>query len=330
MKRPVPERERGAALLAVLLLVAVMGALSATALERLRLSTSLAANISALDQARNFAVGVESLLTLKIDDLLAANAERTTLAGGWNGETRRLPMPGGGIAEATLRDGGNCFNINSVADGILPTALTPRPAGVAQFVALMRVLGVPEGEARRIGDGAGDWADSDQNRSRDGAEDADYGRAGQGYLTGGTLFADISELRAVSGMTPEIYEQIRPWLCALPTTDLSGFNINTLTVEQAPLVAMLAPDRISVDAARRAIAERPTAGWTDLYEFYAHPALNSPLLPLDVQSQPQLRTRWFTLDLQVELQGAELRETALVDARLSPARIAVRRWGTED
>jgi general secretion pathway protein K len=149
-------------------------------------------------------------------------------------------------------------------------------------------------------------------------------------LTGGTLFADISELRAVSGMTPEIYEQIRPWLCALPTTDLSGFNINTLTVEQAPLVAMLAPDRISVDAARRAIAERPTAGWTDLYEFYAHPALNSPLLPLDVQSQPQLRTRWFTLDLKVELQGAELRETALVDARLSPARIAVRRWGTED
>jgi hypothetical protein len=51
---------------------------------------------------------------------------------------------------------------------------------------------------------------------------------------------------------------------------------------------------------------------------------------MDVQSQPQLRTKWFALDLGIELQGAELRETALVDARIQPARIAVRRWGTED
>src|SRR3546814_2133782 len=64
--------------------------------------------------------------------------ERTTLAGGWNGETRRLPMPGGGLAEATIRDGGNCFNINSVADGQFATALTPRAAGVDQFTALLR------------------------------------------------------------------------------------------------------------------------------------------------------------------------------------------------
>jgi general secretion pathway protein K len=330
MKRPVPEGERGAALLAVLLLVAVMGALSAAALERLRLSTSLAANITALDQARSFAVGIESLLALRVEDLIALSPEKTTLAGGWNGETRQIPLPGGGMAAATLRDGGNCFNINSVAEGVQPTALTPRPAGVAQFVNLMRVLEVPEGDARRIGDAAGDWVDADQNRSRDGAEDPEYMRAGQGYRTGGTYFADVSELRAVSGMTPEIYERIRPWLCALPSTELSGFNINTLGIEQAPLIAMLAPERISLDAARRAIADRPTGGWSDLYDFFAHPALAGPLLPMDVQSQPQLRTKWFALDLGIELQGAELRETALVDARIQPARIAVRRWGTED
>lgn len=329
MKR-VPEREKGAALLAVLLLVAIMGALSAAALERLRLSMRLASNVSALDQARSFVIGIESLLALRADDLRAADPERTTLAGGWNGQTRRIPLPGGGFADATLRDGGNCFNINSVAEGESPAPLTPRPTGVAQFVALMQLLGVPEGDARQVADGAGDWVDSDSDRSRDGAEDNEYRGSAQGYRTGNTLFADVSELRAVSGMTPEIYERIRPWICALPSTELSQINVNTLGVEQAPLIAMLAPNQIGLEGARQAIASRPASGWSSVAEFYANPAFRSPALSLDVQLQPQLRTRWFALDLDVELQGAELRETALVDARIAPARIAARRWGTED
>ena len=330
MKTEVPPGERGAALLAVLLLVAIMGAVSAAALGRLRLSTSLAANITALDQARSFAIGVESLLALRIDDIIASSPERTTLAGGWNGETRRLPMPQGAIAEATLRDGGNCFNINSVGEGALPTALTARPSGVGQLIALMRVLEIPEGSARRIAQAAGDWVDSDRDRIGEGAEDEAYLGTEQGYRTGNTLFADVSELRSVAGMTPEIYERVRPWLCALPAAELSPINVNTLSVEQAPLVAMLAPERISLAAAKQAIADRPVTGWTNLADFYAHPALQNPALPLDVQLQPQLRTRWFALHLRVELEGAELTETALVDARVAPAKVTVRRWGTED
>ena len=103
----VPPSERGAALLTVLLLVSVMAALAAGALERLRLSTALAVNNAALDQARAFAIGVESLLALKADDVIALDPERTTLAGGWNGQTRTIPMPGGGLVQATIRDGGN-------------------------------------------------------------------------------------------------------------------------------------------------------------------------------------------------------------------------------
>jgi general secretion pathway protein K len=326
----VPPGERGAALLAVLLLVAIMGALTASALERLRLSTSLAANTAALDQARAFAIGVESLVALTIDDLIARSPERTTLAGGWNGARRRLPMPGGAVAEATVRDGGNCFNINSLADGLPPAVLAPRPAGIAQFQALMQLLEVPEGAARQIAEAAGDWVDSDSKPNPQGAEDQQYAGAAQGYRTGNTLFADVSELRAVSGVTPEVYERLRPWLCALPTTDMSPINVNTLMVEQAPLLAMIAPRQISLDSARRVIAGRPAAGWNSPTDFYQSPELRSLALPLDVQLQPQLRTRWFALDLLVELQGAEMTETALIDARLAPARVAVRRWGSED
>src|SRR3546814_1176137 len=113
-------------------------------------------------------------------------------------------------------------------------------------------------------------------------------------------------------MTPEIYQRARPWLCALPSTDLSPINVNTLSVEQAPLLVMLAPDQIGIDEARRVIANRPTAGWGNLVDFYSEPGLEDVVLPVDIQLQPQVRTRWFALDLRIDLPGAELREAALV------------------
>jgi general secretion pathway protein K len=239
-------------------------------------------------------------------------------------------MPGGGLARATVRDGGNCFNINSVAQGRTPLELQPRTVGIEQFAGLMRALDVPEAEAQQIAEAAADWVDTDPDRSRNGAEDGEYGSAAQGYRVGNTLFAEPSELRALAGMTPEIYARIRPFVCALPTTDLSPINVNTLVLEQAPLIAMLEPSQITLDRARQVIATRPAAGWSQLADFYLMPELQFVRLPVDVQSQPQLRTRWFTLDLAVELQGAALTETALVDARIAPSRVVVRRWGNDD
>lgn len=322
--------ERGAALLTVLLLVAVMGALTAAALDKVRLSMALAANGAALDQARSFAVGIESLMALRIDDIIAANPDRTTLAGEWNGVARPMELPGGGMAQTTIRDGGNCFNINSVVEGTEPTALTPRPSGITQFASLMRVMEVPAATAQQIAEAAGDWVDADDIPNRQGGEDAAYADGAPPYRPGNTLFADVSELRAVRGMTPEIYRVIRPWLCALPATDMSPINVNTLTPEQAPLIAMLGPEQISLDLARQAIAQRPPDGWDSIVEFYRLPALERVVLPFDVQVQPQTKTRWFALDLRIELQGAELAETALVDARIAPARVVARQWGSDD
>jgi general secretion pathway protein K len=237
-------------------------------------------------------------------------------------------MPDGAAVDAAVRDGGNCFNLNSVAEIKGPGVFASRLIGIRQFEDFMRVLGVPQDGARRISEAAGDWVDSDGDRSPAGAEDANYGA--DRYRTGNTLFAEPSELRALSGVTPEIFALLRPWLCALPTAELSPININTLSVEQAPLLSMLSPGQIPVETARQVIAVRPAAGWASLSDFYRTRELIAVNLPLDVQMQPQLRTRWFRADLQVELQGAELRETVLLDARVAPSRVVARRWGQEE
>ena len=77
-RRQVRPREKGAALLAVLLLVAVTGAIAAAAMEKLRLSRAVAMNAVAIDQARAYAHGIEQIAIL----VFASRSNHPTLGGG--------------------------------------------------------------------------------------------------------------------------------------------------------------------------------------------------------------------------------------------------------
>jgi general secretion pathway protein K len=319
----VPERERGAALLAVLVVVAVTGALAAAGMEKLRLSAALAANGAALDQARGYALGLEQLLALTVEDVQAKSPGRTTLAGGWNGRSRSFPLPNGAIATAQVRDGGNCFNLNGLVSGDPVTGLRAEPAGIARFARLMTLIGIPEPEAARIADSAADWADTDGTPRPLGAEDPDYAAAERPYRAANTWFAEPSELRAVAGVTPESYARLRPWICALPAAGPGTINVNTLAPAEAPLLAML-DARLGLEEARRAIAARPQAGWSNVEDFARAARLQ---LPQPALAQLGVRTDWFAFDLRVELDGAELEQGTLIDARFRPVRVAARHWG---
>ena len=318
-------RETGAALLTVLILVGVMGAIATTMFDRLRLATRLAGNGAAIEQARAFGLVGETLLTTRIDDLVAASPTRTTLAGGWLGRTLPLPLPVG-TAAARVTDGGNCFNLNSLVVGNAPEELVSRQAGMTQFAALMRAIGVAEAPARRSAAAAADWIDSDDETNSEGAEDAVYARAVKPYRTAGTLMAEASELRAVTGVTAELYDRIRPWVCALPVAEMSPINVNTLLPAQAPLVAMLAADDSGLAGARALLARRPGAGWATIDAFWDD---YGQQVEGAVLRQPQLRTQWFATEMRVAVADAELVQTTLVDARRTPARVVTRRWTDE-
>lgn len=316
--------ERGAALLTVLMLVSVMAVLSASALERLRLSTRIAANAGAIDQARAYALAAEGIAASRISTLVEADPARTPL--GWAGRETNLPLPGG-VSTVVVQDGGNCFNLNSVVSGSPGAPLMTRPEGIKQFVALMKVLGIGEGEARRVAVSLADWVDSDGNPQPEGAEDSSYAGGETPYKTANTLIADPSELRAVAGVTPALYERVRPWICALPATDLSPINVNTLTPEQAPLLSMLLPDMLTPDRARALIAARPANGYESGYAFWQQLASRGQVPDMGATQQTGVRTRWFALRLHVRLGDNEIEETALIDASTLPAKLVRRSWG---
>lgn len=318
--------ERGAALLTVLLLVAVISVLAASALEKLRLSTRLAANGAAIEQARAFAYAAETVATIRVNSILAQDAARTTLAGGWAGKPYALPVPGG-IATLTVTDGGNCFNLNGLVKQTEPGLYVAQRNQVTQFVRLMKLIGIPGQVADGIAAASADWIDTDANPLPMGAEDSAYLGKDVPYRTPNTLMTDPSELRAVAGMTPEIYDKVAPWVCTLPVAKPSRINVNTLQPEQAPLFAMLFPDTMDLGKARALLLQRPPDGYDSTVDFWNQPVLGNLNADQDAKNnETGVRTYWFDMKIDVTAYGVQLTQTDLLDATHQRAQIVSRQW----
>lgn len=316
-----PDRERGAALLTVLLLVAVMATIAATALDRIAVATHLSANAAVAAQARQWLGMAEQLAAARIEDLLVADRSQT-IAGPWLDQPRTIALPDGGIIRARVRDGGNCFNLNSLATESPAGALVSDPRAVGQFRALMVLLGVDGGSAARVAASAADWVDSDASPQPDGSEGA------SGAMPPNSRMADPSELRSVPGMTPAHYALIAPFLCALPVTEPVSLNVNTLRPEQAPLLAMLAPEQIGLDRARAHLAERPASGFGSVVNFWQSGAFAGITPPAEAAAQVKVRSAWFLLQTEVSGGGIDLAARSLIDARSDRARIVSRAYGS--
>lgn len=309
--------EQGAALLSVLMLVALVALLATLALERTRLGTRLAGNAIAGEQALTRLHGASALLLARIEGRGATLGEPLTLDMGDGAEP----------VIARLGEGANCFNLNSLVTGGSEDDLTVRPVGVLQFAALMRALGVDARIAGQVAAAAADWIDSDARAEPGGGEDGFYAGLAPSYLPANRFMADVSELRAVRGVTPALYRMVRPWLCALPTADLAPINVNSLAPRQAPLLAMLAPQSIGPEAARAFLAARPAGGYASREAFWAIPARAGLTPPAEVAQQVSVETRWIAASLRAQT-GDQVREMRLlIDARKRPFRIVAVRMG---
>lgn len=93
--------------------------------------------------------------------------------------------------------------------------------------------GMSKDEAKSLVDAIRDWKDEDDDVSDLGAESRYYKGLTPAYLPRNGAFATLAELRWVKGMTPEIYEKVRPYI----TLNSSG-QINLNTASEAVLMAL--------------------------------------------------------------------------------------------
>jgi general secretion pathway protein K len=289
----------------------------------------LSANGNALAQARMFTYATEAIAAARLEDLVARDAAQTTLAGDWLGKPQTIPIPIG-AATASVRDAGNCFNLNSLVTGT-DGQYVASATGQEQMTSLMVVLGIDANAAPILAASAADWADSNVTPLSNGAEDDSYRAAATPHLVANRLYAHPSELRAVKGVTPAIYAKLQDWICALPDPVLSPLNVNTLLPEQAPLLAMLfPPGKMNLTFARSYLAKRPASGYGSLIRFWAAPEIAALEPSSLVQGQVKLTSNYFLLNTNVSFGELKLAGQSMIVASPAPARVVWRSWGEEE
>lgn len=328
MRRQNTGDRRGMALLTVLLLVAVMAVVCVLLLDQVRFSVRRATNLEHQAQMQGQAAAAEAA---------ARHLLATTVQSGATGQ--RLPPAGqtqvvdldNGQVRTWVGDGQVCFNLNSLVFG-QGEDLRPNPQGAAQLVELGTALGLSRPAMVRLANALTDWMDSDQAvTAPGGAEDADYATRAAPYRTAGLMLADVTELRAVAGVSAQAYERLRPYVCALPEARLTRLNLNSLTGSHAPLLMAISGGQMTLGAARAALASRPAQGWSSPDAFWALPVLNEVVADDQMRGQSVLASRYFRLRIEVDAGDSRSLRTALIHVpNEGPARTVIRRWTPEE
>ena len=121
-------------------------------------------------------------------------------------------------------------------------------ADVPLLSRLVQVLGEPPDASDALAAAIVDWRDADDlSQPVGGAEDGDYAAAGRPYGAKDAPFETIAELEQVLGMTPDLYARLEPFL-----TLYSGRGQPDATYAQGPVLVAMGMDATAWLAQREA------------------------------------------------------------------------------
>lgn len=312
------EREKGAALIVVLLLVATLSFIL------LSITNTVTASVerSTADRARADiywrAAAGEQIARVILSRYLEGKPARMAPNSDIFAGPIETPIEGG-RATINFYDATACFNLNSLVAGG-QGSFAADAANVPKFAALLEGIGLGTGEARKIADVIIDFVDSDDTTSGQGAEDGFYTALPTPYRTGGQLIRSVSELRAMDGVSRAIFQRVRPFLCALDTSAPMAINGNMLRPAQAPLAAaLLGPDASAADFAA-AIEAMPPGGVAAVTDF-----------PSPLPTVPGISTvsNYIEAQIRLEVNHLTIEEKLLFDATTSPPKLIARTFGDD-
>lgn len=261
------DKEGGTVLLTTLLIMTVMAAVSVAIMDDIRFAVKRTINVGDYAQADWYVKGAEDFAESYITSQLGALQPEMQNQLFKEAQTFTFPYEGG-MMRLNVRDGTDCFALGSLvsSEGVSASV------GRRQFSNLLIALGWPDNDARNLTGVLADWIDTDTQRGLNGAEDGDYLRREPPHRTANTALASVMELRSLEGMTEELYQSIRPYLCARAAGENSMLNINTAEPIDAFLLSAILGGVEHYQTALQIITERPPEGYKE-ESFQDIPAL---------------------------------------------------------
>ncbi|AUH00117.1 type II secretion protein K [Prodigiosinella confusarubida] len=293
-------RQRGVALLVVMLILALMVTVAYSITERTGMAWQRTESQLNRMQAKWYARGAEALVeSILLQDALAS-PKQTSLGQSWS-RVMHQTLSDGGEIRSQVQDGLTCLNLNALNQhdnkngNTEKTSDTLMSAPYAAKVLRQLIIGLGEDATRadNVVDAIRDWIDEDSQPRAKGAEDESY----PAYHPANQNMVDVSELRVVSGMDTALYRRLLPYVCVLPVKTMM-INVNTLRVEQAPLMSALFMGELNTEDAQAVLSQRPAKGWGSVNEF-----IRLQQLPDGSKAGAQkvlaIKSEWFFADVQV-------------------------------
>ena len=301
--------QQGAALVIVLMLVATLSFIVLSLSQMTALSVQRASHIGARHELYWRAIGAEQLAASTLKALFAEENVRLTDEAPLFTATHVLPLEdGAGTIE--FADRTSCFNVNSVTAG---EKEEDREQTQTEFLALAKSLNIGAGEAQTILASLIDWIDDDRDAVPGGAEDRIYTALPAPYRTGGRAIADTTEMRAMKGVTAELYGVLAPYLCARSGNVATTVNVNMLTPEQAPILVSLLNGKVSLVESLSIISARPPGGYGTVEQFWQTVSAKVDLKKEDMEGRFAVLPSFIEARVSLELGDSEIVMRSLFD-----------------
>lgn len=263
-------KNRGVALITVLLIVALAAVLATQMTGRLQLQMQRTNNITLNQQAYWYAMGAEAFAKTILISTFEDEPDVTHLEQMWaQGETS-FPVDYGTIT-GEIFDMHACFNLNALRlEKTAQTNNAKKPALQTAFEELiisLGVEGVDQFEAEYMTDALVDWLDEDSAiASAGGAEDNDYSSKEFPYLAANHYLASLTELRLIEHFTVPVINKLKEVACVIPNSNLHEINLNTVSSEQAQLIKALLD--IPLADIEQALSSRADDGFKKVGDFF--------------------------------------------------------------
>ncbi len=307
MQGPAPTRQRGVALVMAILVVALATTAATALISREALDVERTGNLIESDQAWAYVEGGESWARMILSRDLKQN-KTDSAKDDWAQLPPPISVPGGYLA-GSIEDLQGRFNLNNL---VTPEGKSD-PQAMRFFERLLQGLELDAGIAQAVTD----WIDPDvEALAPSGAEDDYYASQAPPYRTPNRPMSDVSELRLVRGITPEVYDKLAPYVTALP--EKTPINLNTA----APQVVAAAASQLPADLAAEILARRDDQPFEAVADFFKDGRLVALKLPASVQQYFSVDSHYFLVRVESAIGRGRATSHTLLQ-RLSNGRVQI-------
>ena len=263
-------KQKGVALLVVLILLVMMSALAAKISQQFCRNLQKTHYQVSQQQLRWAMLAQEKVVKDRLQTDASGESKPLNPEGDWHQplETRGEDY----TVVSQVEDAQDCFNVNNllasekVTQGQNAPAAPEKPRNEQIVEQILTESGLSHTTAEEVYQQLVDYLDGDTTTAKEGAESDAWAGVVPARQPANQMMRAIAEIRQLPAFPAAAYPKVSKLLCALPDS-ASKVDVNTLKPEQAALLAALFPGKITEDDALRLIDSRPETGWENMETF---------------------------------------------------------------